>query len=302
MNPYESAKMFFLGGHDGQRGLLDFKNRDQMSLTQAAQAVQVSAFPDAYAKHESAALGLLGGTAPVRGVSENNAAGQPLNPQPLAAAPVAPVPTTVIDNRPGQKQPESPAAQIQRDVPGVVEGAVGIQSVSAPGVEAVDTPGIAAATEPVISNTIPTLDFDTFNAQFPDAPMLFGAGDARRGDLVSTAMSFIGTPYVWGGNGRDGVDCSGLVQQVYRGFGIELPRLSADQARSGQRVDLGGLKAGDLVAWDNSSRNSGADHIAVYAGDGYIIEAPRPGLAVRRRKLTESDYAEAYGVQIAQLS
>lgn len=59
-DPYNAARMFFLGGHQGQRGLLDFGNRNRMSLSQAAQAVQVSAFPSAYAKHEDAARGLMG--------------------------------------------------------------------------------------------------------------------------------------------------------------------------------------------------------------------------------------------------
>jgi murein DD-endopeptidase MepM/ murein hydrolase activator NlpD len=61
-NPKKSARMFFLGGAAGQRGLFDFKNRNSMSLAQAAQAVQVSAFPDAYAKWESMARDVVAGT------------------------------------------------------------------------------------------------------------------------------------------------------------------------------------------------------------------------------------------------
>lgn len=59
MNPRESAKMFFLGGHQGQRGLLDFPNRNSMSLAQEAQAVQVSAFPTAYAKWADEASAIM---------------------------------------------------------------------------------------------------------------------------------------------------------------------------------------------------------------------------------------------------
>jgi phage-related protein len=65
LDPAEAARMFFQGGHGGQRGLFAFKNRDQMSLTQAAQAVQVSAFPDAYAKWEDEARQLLDGPGPL---------------------------------------------------------------------------------------------------------------------------------------------------------------------------------------------------------------------------------------------
>lgn len=60
LNPYNAARMFFLGGHQGQRGLFAIRNRNSMSLAQAAQAVQVSAFPSAYAKHETSARRLLG--------------------------------------------------------------------------------------------------------------------------------------------------------------------------------------------------------------------------------------------------
>jgi TP901 family phage tail tape measure protein len=61
-NPVEATKMFFRGGHGGQRGLFAFKDRDKMTLAQAAQAVQVSAFPDAYAKWEDEARAIIAGT------------------------------------------------------------------------------------------------------------------------------------------------------------------------------------------------------------------------------------------------
>ncbi len=109
------------------------------------------------------------------------------------------------------------------------------------------------------------------------------AGGTTGDAVVNEAKEFLGLPYVWGGNSKEkGVDCSGLVQQVYKKFGIELPRLSAEQARQGTPVaSLAQAKPGDLLAWDNSSRNNGADHIAIYAGNGKMIEAPRTGLNVR---------------------
>lgn len=59
VDPYSSARMFFLGGAAGQRGLMDIKDRSTMGMGEAAQAVQVSAFPDRYAQHQSEATGLL---------------------------------------------------------------------------------------------------------------------------------------------------------------------------------------------------------------------------------------------------
>jgi hypothetical protein len=111
-----------------------------------------------------------------------------------------------------------------------------------------------------------------------------GAGGSAVGEqVVAEARKALGVPYVWGGNDlTSGVDCSGLVQQVFRKHGIELPRLSADQARAGVPVaSLAEARPGDLIAWDNSGRNVGADHVAIYVGNGQMIEAPRPGGVVQ---------------------
>ncbi|MDR7252835.1 cell wall-associated NlpC family hydrolase [Nocardioides sp. BE266] len=106
-----------------------------------------------------------------------------------------------------------------------------------------------------------------------------GTGAVSGDAIVAKAKEMLGLPYVWGGTDPErGVDCSGLVQSVYSSFGIDLPRLSADQARAGRPVaSMNDVRPGDLIAWDNSSRNNGADHIAIYAGNGQMIEAPRPG-------------------------
>lgn len=285
MDPAASAAMFFTGGQDGQRGLFDFKGRDQMSLTQAAQAVQVSAYPDAYAKWESLAsqympqLGVKGtDPAAATGASENTAMAPP-----TAAPTVAPVGTETT----------APA--------GLAVSPVGVAS---------PTDAVGAEASGAVAQVQPTglLSEDQFHSVFPDAAstkMFSGAGTklaaARRSDTISTGMSYLGTPYVWGGNSRSGLDCSGLVQQTYAAMGIDLPRLSADQIRAGQRVSFDQLRPGDLVGWDNSSRNNGADHIAIYAGNGKIIEAPRPGLAVRTRALSAHEVATALGSHFAQL-
>src|SRR5690606_37803625 len=62
----------------------------------------------------------------------------------------------------------------------------------------------------------------------------------------------------------------------------ELPRVSYQQAEAGRPVaSMAEAQPGDLIAWDNSSRNNGVDHIAIYIGHGKMIEAPRTGLNVR---------------------
>lgn len=107
----------------------------------------------------------------------------------------------------------------------------------------------------------------------------YSGGGSRRGEqVVAMAREYLGVPYVWGGTDPSGFDCSGLVQFVYDRMGVSLPRVSADQARSGQPVSsLSEARAGDILAWDTGPRNVGADHVAIYAGDGMMIEAPRRG-------------------------
>lgn len=109
-------------------------------------------------------------------------------------------------------------------------------------------------------------------------------GFATSGDaVVAEARKYLGLPYVWGGTDpKKGLDCSGLVQLVYKNLGYDLPRVSNQQATVGQPVaSMAEARPGDLIAWDNSSRNNGVDHIAIYIGNGKMIEAPRTGLNVR---------------------
>ncbi|WP_182525733.1 transglycosylase SLT domain-containing protein [Nocardioides dongkuii] len=97
--------------------------------------------------------------------------------------------------------------------------------------------------------------------------------------VVAEARKYLGIPYVWGGTDPDkGLDCSGLVQLVYKNLGVDLPRVSYQQAEAG-RVVQGGLdnaQPGDILAF-----GSPVHHVGIYIGDGQMIEAPRTGLDVR---------------------
>ncbi|WP_447646859.1 transglycosylase SLT domain-containing protein [Nocardioides zeae] len=106
------------------------------------------------------------------------------------------------------------------------------------------------------------------------------AGGAVTGeDVVAQARRYLGVPYVWGGTDpAKGLDCSGLVQRVYDDLGIDLPRVSHQQARAGRAVEggLANARPGDILAF-----NSPVNHVGIYIGDGKMIEAPRTGLDVR---------------------
>ena len=96
--------------------------------------------------------------------------------------------------------------------------------------------------------------------------------------MVSDARTYLGVPYVWGGTDpAKGLDCSGLVQRVYADLGIDLPRVSQDQARAGTAVPgLAQARPGDLVCFGTP-----ADHIGIYIGDHKMIVAPKAGDVVK---------------------
>jgi cell wall-associated NlpC family hydrolase len=101
---------------------------------------------------------------------------------------------------------------------------------------------------------------------------------------VSEAQKFLGVPYLWGGtNPSVGVDCSGLVQDVYKALGISLPRTSEQQAATGVAVpSVADAQPGDLVFFPGSDGTAAAPgHVGIYIGNGEMIDAPYTGAKVR---------------------
>jgi peptidoglycan DL-endopeptidase CwlO len=109
------------------------------------------------------------------------------------------------------------------------------------------------------------------------------AGTASETAVVAEATKHLGIPYLWGGTDpAKGLDCSGLVQVVYKNLGIDLPRTSSQQATSGTAVaSLADARPGDLVFFDYSSSRAGIDHVGIYVGDGKMIAAPQAGEVVK---------------------
>ncbi len=97
--------------------------------------------------------------------------------------------------------------------------------------------------------------------------------------VVQTAISVMGTPYRWGGEGEaDGFDCSGLIHYAYGQHGVLLPRRSVDQAREGRGVDrsLDALVPGDILTF--SKDNDRVTHVGLYVGDGKFIHSATGGV------------------------
>lgn len=112
--------------------------------------------------------------------------------------------------------------------------------------------------------------------------------------IVETARRFIGTPYRWGGASvGEGFDCSGLTMTVYRLNGLDLPRNSRDQFRSGIPVPRESLQAGDLVFFATDGRNR-ISHVGIYSGQGRFIHAPSRGNSIRTASLADSYFSSRY--------
>ncbi len=137
----------------------------------------------------------------------------------------------------------------------------------------------AAAPDPVAAQAFASRLNASAAVATPDTGLPTGTSGISGDQVVAEARKYLGVPYVWGGTDpRKGLDCSGLVQLVYKNLGVELPRVSYEQAKAGTAV-TGGLanaRPGDLLAF-----NSPVTHIAIYIGDGKMIEAPRPGKDVQ---------------------
>jgi len=118
--------------------------------------------------------------------------------------------------------------------------------------------------------------------------------DYLREQLIKTARSFIGVPYLWGGTSREnGFDCSGLVMAVYQLNGLDLPRVSRDQFEAGAPVEPDYMRKGDLVFFANGN-GSPISHVGIYIGDGRFIHAPATGRNSCIESLDRDYYARRY--------
>lgn len=118
--------------------------------------------------------------------------------------------------------------------------------------------------------------------------------DGRVRTMLNSALTLLGTPYRWGGTSPEsGFDCSGLVSYVVRhAMGVEMPRVSRDQARQGEPVaDKAQLEEGDLVVFGKRGR---VDHIGIYVGEGRFVHAPSSGKDVMVSSLETGYWSNKY--------
>lgn len=92
--------------------------------------------------------------------------------------------------------------------------------------------------------------------------------------IIKESNTYLGTPYLWGGTTKNGIDCSAFVKNVYLSVGIKLPRVSRNQAKVGKTVPLDTIRKGDLIFFEtDKNRPNTVSHVGIYLGNGKLIHA-----------------------------
>ena len=162
-----------------------------------------------------------------------------------------------------QAQAEQAAAQAQAQAEQAAAQAQAEQAAQAQAEQAQEAPVQAA---PAVST-----EDDTAEATVVSAPAAVPQGVGS--GAVAIGSNYLGTPYVWGGGGPGGFDCSGFVSYVYAQMGISLPHQSGDILNSGTVISASEARPGDILWWPG--------HVGIYAGDGQVLHStPGPGVSI----------------------
>ena len=175
--------------------------------------------------------------------------------------------------------PEAPASSPANDAPAAP--AAPAEEAPAPAAPAEEAPAPAPAPAPTYEEPAyeePAYEEPVYEEPAYEEPSYSYGGAST---AIATAMTYLGVPYVWGGESYGGVDCSGLTMLAWESAGVDLPHLSRAQYGYGTHVSLGDMEAGDLIFWSSDGTQSGIYHVAMYLGDGQMIEAPTFGVPVR---------------------
>ena len=115
-----------------------------------------------------------------------------------------------------------------------------------------------------------------------------GPASTQAEQAVAFAYAQLGKPYQWGATGPGSFDCSGLAQAAWAAAGVSIPRDTYEQWAALPHIAASALQPGDLLYYD------GIGHVAIYVGDGYIIDAPQTGLDVEKIPMATPWYAETF--------
>jgi cell wall-associated NlpC family hydrolase len=132
-----------------------------------------------------------------------------------------------------------------------------------------------SATEGQTTPTEPSTPPTTGGSGGGSTPVPTGGGSVAE-EAVHAALSRVGDPYVWGAAGPNAFDCSGLVMWAYAQAGVSLPHFSGAQYADTTHISMGDLEPGDLVFFSDPG-----EHVAMYIGNGDIVQAPYTGADVQ---------------------
>ncbi|WP_393916499.1 C40 family peptidase [Halostreptopolyspora alba] len=108
-----------------------------------------------------------------------------------------------------------------------------------------------------------------------------GEGDARI--AIEFALAQLGKPYIWGGNGPHGWDCSGIMKAAWQEAGVSIPRTTTTSYAALPHVSKGELQPGDLVYFHTIASHPSPSHMGMYLGDGQMVHAGDPVQVVQMR-------------------
>ncbi len=131
----------------------------------------------------------------------------------------------------------------------------------------------------------------------PTAPKLSAEQLQMAQKAIRSAKSYVGTPYLYGGKSRAGMDCSGLVLTAYQSAAVQLPRTSAEMATVGTKIELNAVQPGDLVFFSTGGK-SRINHVGIVSevkndGSVFFIHSSSD-LGVRTDNLSTAYYKQTF--------
>ncbi|MEU7894205.1 NlpC/P60 family protein [Nonomuraea sp. NPDC049152] len=284
--------------------LIKVRDWDTRPLTEAAQAVQHSAFPDAYGKHEDRAariLAALDATPQARSTARGRPpSGQPTDVPKLSAHEKK----TIQDSIEAAASLGIPKQAVIDDLAAGLRRRTSIDDPDAEPHQQEAAELVATLTKQLCTKLYAALDTvdnlpEEITKQLPAA-----VGNALT--AVRTALSQKGVPYSWGGGGpfgpsngigrgagTKGFDCSGLTEYAWAKAGRGIGSTTYEQVRAGRKVSRSSIQPGDLVFYETDSSRSGPDHVGLAINAKEMVNAPHTGAVVRVDPIDRAGYSIA---------
>jgi cell wall-associated NlpC family hydrolase len=181
-----------------------------------------------------------------------------------------------------RQRTEQGIAQIRAQLAGQKTSLNKLLATSQATLDSLTTAQQAQVTADTIGGTTSSSGSGSGSAQ----PTYTGPTSTQADKAVAFAYAQLGKPYVYGATGPSSYDCSGLVQAAWAAAGVSIPRTTFEDWDSLPHIPVSQMVPGDLIIYD------GEGHVAIYVGNGYIIDAPHTGAFVERVPYNESWYVD----------